>query len=615
MTSGTPPAPAPVVANLILEYLALEGVDHVFGIPGGGLIYMLDAIYQAETPPKFIVCRHETGAAYMADGYARASGGLGVVMVTTGPGATNALTGLMNADAAGSPLLLLSGEIDEQFDGAGYLQEGVDGPLDLDSVFRSACAQSAIISAASNAARLTESALRTARSVPGRGVHLSLPVNVTNQPLLPTQAVPAAPARYRSDPPVASDAAVAYALQKLQAATRPLILLGNGCRAALADAATLAAFTRLVEAGGVAVMTTADGKGVFPESHPLSLRAFGVAGSNWSYRWMKVAPPAPRHDLLLVIGSSLGQLATDKWNPILKPDGPILQVDANPHILARDFPLDRGIAGEAGDFIRRLAALAAGSHWPQAPATARTAAMAQFKASYSPYEDPAAPLTPASPLHPAAVCRVMQETLPATRTMVFLDAGNCVGWGVHYLTAGPGFEVLPSLDMGPMGFAVAAVVGAKIARPGATCVALTGDGAFMMHGSEISTSQAYGIAPIWVVLQDNDLAMVSQGMDFFMGREDPATRRVPNDIAKWKAMFNLGKPDLVRFAEGLGAAARLATSPAELARALSAAVAGAEQGIPQVVIAQVDPGPVPPYYVEVPPPPPPSGSKGGSVHG
>jgi acetolactate synthase-1/2/3 large subunit len=592
------------VADLFLDYLRREGVEHIFGVPGGGLIQMLQALYNADGKPRYIVCRQETGAAYMADGYYRASGRLGAVMVTTGPGATNALTGVMNAEAGGSAMLLLTGEIADAFAGLGYLQEGVDGKLDVNEVFRAAVAYSAIVSSQQNAATLVETALRTALGVPRHAAHLSLPVNVTMASLGPkARPMPKHPSAYRAGPPVAPGRDVGTAIEMLASSHRPLILLGNGCREALRDKATFDALLSFVETRGIPVMTTADGKGVFPEDHPLSLRAFGIASSMWPYYWLTQTDPA--YDLLMVIGSGLGELATEKWGPILRPkEGVLIQLDADHRILARDYPVDLGIAGEAGDFIRRLCAESGASQPPKSEVEARKAKVAEIKKDHSPYADPAAYASDANPLHPAALCRVMQEVLPPDRTLVMVDAGNCVGWAVHYLVAGPdlnddpghdpgpGFEVHSSLDMGPMGFAVGAVVGAKLARreredcKDSVCVALTGDGAFMMQGAEISTAARFGVGAIWIVLHDNDLAMVSQGMEQFMH----------GDRDKWRDMFSLGKPNLELYAKGLGAQAYTVDSPAGFTKALTDAVANADlYNMPQVIVANIDRNAEPPY--------------------
>ena len=489
-------------------------------------------------------------------------------------------------------MLVLTGEIQSNFFGMGYLQEGIDGSLDVNAVFRASCGSSAVLVNSTSNFYLIESALRTAMSVPRRAAHLSLPVDVTmTKPVLPLPpsppppSMPTRPQQYRGAPPVAPADSISAALSLLAAAKRPLILIGNGCREALRDKATAKALLDFVTRHSIPVITTADGKGLFPDDHPLSLRTYGLANCIWPYHYMMQKDPA--YDALLVIGSGLGEMATDKWISCLQPNGVMIQLDANPHILARDYNTDLAIAGEAGDFIRRLQAGALHVQWNAQEAKDRAAKVALIKSTLSPFQNEQAYLSESAPIHPAALCRVMQEDLPARDTIIMLDSCNSVGWGLHYLVAKPGFDTHASLDMGPMGFAVGAVIGAKLARPEATCVALTGDGAFMMHGAEISTAKRYGVGAIWIVLQDDDLGMVTQGLSVAYKDVSPSV---------WEKMFNLGSPDLVAFATGLGADAVAIDRPAQLAVALKAALKGAKAGRPQVIVAKVDRAAVPPYY-------------------
>src|SRR6218665_624651 len=128
---GAQTIPSCTVAQLAVQYLIAEGVTKVFGIPGGAAVWLMEEIKKHSDQIDYVICRHETGAAYMADGYARATGGLGVVLTTSGPGATNAVTGAMNAQASNSSVLVITGEVPEKYFGQGYLQEGVDAKLDI----------------------------------------------------------------------------------------------------------------------------------------------------------------------------------------------------------------------------------------------------------------------------------------------------------------------------------------------------------------------------------------------------------------------------------------------------------------------------------------------------
>ncbi|WP_207538721.1 thiamine pyrophosphate-binding protein [Sabulicella rubraurantiaca] len=585
---STPPAAnaSPTVADQLLDYLALEGARTLFGIPGGGIAHLLERVNQ-RGDFDYVVSRHETGAAYMADGYFRATGRLCVVLVTSGPGGTNALTGAMNAQASGSAVVVLTGEVAEVFLGRGYLQDGTDCGLNLRDLYAAATAFSADIPDPTSAPTLIEEALRTALALPRRAVRLGIPDNVAAAQQAPSLSPrpPASPRAYRSAPPDdAPTPAVRRVLGALAAAKRPLLLLGSGCRAALRDAETARALRRFVEWWQIPAMTTSDGKGVFPESHPLSLRSYGFAGCMWPQYWMTTSSGGAAHDALLVLGSSLGELATYRWNPMLMPQGPLIQVDADAARIGRGFPVTEGIVAEAGAFLRALWDQAAA--WPRDVGTIeqRRQSLAALKEQHSPFIAPTDYEAQGTPLHPAALCRSLNKLLPED-ALVFVDSGNCVGWALHYLVIDRRQEFHSALSMGPMGFGTCAVIGARHGCPDRLCVALTGDGAFLMHLGEISTAAARGIGAVWVVLADNNLSMVSQGMAALFSTDPAAGRPYP-----------LGGSDLAATARGLGAEAWDVRNPEDLHLAWPQLVQGAAAGKPQVVVAHIDTAAAPPYY-------------------
>lgn len=601
------------VAQMLLEYLKLEGVSKIFGIPGGACIYLMEALREQRDVFDLVITRHETGAAYMADGYSRVTGGLGVVLTTSGPSATNALTGMMNAQAANIPVLLITGEVPEQFFGKGYLQEGVDARLNVDAIFQSALEYSAMVSNQSNFQTIMQQALRDSRSLPGRATHISLPNDIAGTIMQvqvgndhTTVRFPESPDEYRTTSAGTDSRKVAITLTELLDARRPLIFLGNGARRALEDTARLANFAAFVETFSIPVMTTPDAKGVFPESHPLSLRNYGMAACRWPQLYMKGDDQCPPYDALLVIGSSLGELSTtevasDQYGKILIPSTSFVQVDLDRTVIGRDFPITRGIVGEAGDTIDLMCTLATG-HTPKF--ASRRASIDAIKANNAPWASDADRNSEAAPLHPAAIARVINECV--TDGYIFIDAGNCVGWSLNNLVVDAPLSYQSALAMGPMGFAVAGVVGAKMGAPDKDCVALVGDCAFMMHGAEISTAAQQKVGAVWVVLNDNDLSMVTQGMA-------ELTDKYPKSEPSWHGYYNLGQPDLAKFSEGLGADAHTITpdqGPAAMKTALTTALRRArEYNKPQVIVAHIDTTAMPPYgWPHLPPPAPPGGS-------
>jgi acetolactate synthase-1/2/3 large subunit len=569
------------VSQLLLRYLALEGAHKLFGIPGSPLKDLLAAIKEQRADFEYIICRHETGAAYIADGYYRATGKLGVVLVTAGPGATNALTGAITADTGGSAMLVITGEVAEDKFGKGPLQEGVDAGLDVKEVYKAAIAYSAEITNQSELQTLLEQALRVALSLPRRAAHISFPQNILGETVQQIR-LPLSTDNYRTTPEGVDADRVRTALEQLLAARRPLLFLGSGCREALRDQRTMRELKDFVERYAIPVMTTPDSKGIFPESHDLSLRVYGFCSSLWALKYLTQRDPP--YDGLMVIGSSLRGLSSNNFDGLLVPAGPFIQVDIDEQAIGRAFPISLGIVGQAKACIHVLSGLA--SQFPPDVATVkkRRNAIADLKKS-PPFHYPQRYHSQATPLQPAALVRVLQETLPAD-AIFMLDHSSAVCWGLHYFQTSPPGQFHSSLAMAPMGFAVSAVVGAKIGRPDKTCLALVGDGAFMMHGAEISTASSHRVGAIWVVLHDEELLAVSQAMDSLF----------PGEPRLWSSLYRLGNSDFVKFAEGLGAEGYTIDGPTKLARLMPTIIRRANAGKPQVIVADIDTEAVSPFF-------------------
>jgi acetolactate synthase I/II/III large subunit len=214
-----------------------------------------------------------------------------------------------------------------------------------------------------------------------------------------------------------------------------------------------------------------------------------------------------------------------------------------------------------------------------------------------PYQEPDKRNSNSTPILPQALMRCLSNLLRqhARQSHVFIDSGNCVGWGLHYLEVDPPTQVHSALDMGPMGFSVGAVIGAKIGDPKKTCISITGDGAFLMHGAEVSTAAEYDIGAIWIVLEDYDLAMVSQGMNHYYPDPDVWNHyyKIGNDKTK--------KPNLEKFARSLGAQYYPVRSPADMDKYFPQALVGAKgtkkvKPRPQVIVAHINRHEMPPYY-------------------
>jgi acetolactate synthase-1/2/3 large subunit len=511
-----------------------------------------------------------------------------VVLVTSGPGATNALTGAVNAQCSNSSVLVVSGEVPEEDYGKGYLQEGMDAGLDVNAVYRSACQYTAVISSPRDFQTLFAQAIRSAMAQPRRTTHVSLPEDISNEKLDAT--LPAKPSNYRAVPCCSAPKQAKDVLDRLLEADFPLLFLGAGCRKALVDPDRRERFQRFIEKFALPVMTSPGAKALLPESHELSLRTYGMAGCEWPKYYLSphcLDENLPKqYDCLAVFASSLGDLATNMWHEALTPSKGILQVDLDQGVLGRAFPIEMGIVAEVGCFLDDLIAQGNRVKANAKSVPARRRFVARIKKEPA-YRDPGKRQSNDVPILPQALMGCLSEELKKlpSDSHVFIDAGNCVGWALHYLEVDPPSQVHSALAMGPMGFGVGSVIGAKLGAPDCVCVGIVGDGAFLMHGSEISTAAHYGVGVIWIVLFDKDLAMVSQGMGHYF------------PCSEWKNYYTLGNPDLAKFAESLGATAYTIRSPETFRRAFALAVTMAEsEKKPQVILAHQDTNEIPPYY-------------------
>jgi acetolactate synthase-1/2/3 large subunit len=565
------------VAGLLLRYLAIEGVYDLFGVPGTPLSHLLYALKQAGDQFTYHICRHEGGAGYMADGYARVTGKLGVIVVSAGPSATNALTGAAVAQACGSSVLVISGEAMQNAFGRGGFQEGIDARLNINAIYRNAGHYSAVISAASNFQMLFTGALRAALSLPGSAAHISLPEDIGGAVFDHPVNIPASPKNYRAVPRGTNIASAERVLDYLSAARKPLFFLGNGCRRALIPVTgmsdqeravvveRMARFQQLIEKFAVPVATSPNGKGIFPESHSLSLRNYGFGGGNWCTAYIAGQEPnlEIHYDALMVLASSLTEKTTNGWNAALVPKGPLVQVDLDQGTIGRGFPIELGVVAEVGGFIDDLISVGA-SIVPDAPIIRqRTELIRRIRST------PCAP-EPVAPEQKLVSC--INDQLPPG-AQLFVDASMCAPAALRYMVIDPPTQMHNAFNMEPMGWAPAAVVGAAIGCPETICISISGDGGFMMNGNEVSTAARYKIGAVWVVFYNNTLADV----EVHLKGEFPGSG--------WMDLYQLGSPNLVEVARGLGADAVEAQSIDVLRPAFAAALSNAKlKKKPQVIV-------------------------------
>ena len=506
----------------VVAALESVGIDTVFGIPGVHSVEIYDALLGSEI--QHVLCRHEQGAGFMADGYARASGGIGCVITISGPGVTNVATALAEAQGDSSCVLHICSSLDSAFAGreVGALHELVDQSGVLKSVVkwhRSVRRVSEIPDVIAEAIHYMQSGRPGPASV-------EIPLDILAERddvtlLLVNEPGPLAP----------DAAAVAQAAGALSAAQSPVILAGGGVVSGEASAELI----RLAEKLGAPVLTTVSGKGAIPEDHPLSV------GCRWrgDDRFDTFLSAA---DLALVVGSRLSARHTDNWT--LPMPRSIIQVDIHSGALGRHYPTVRGIHAHAKPTLETLAALVEDRPDEPSADTLRRIAGARSSA-----------LNSADPQH-LGILKAIRQVLPADG-LLFNDMTTiCYSGPAFFPVSHPRTYFFPNY-LGTLGFSFPAALGAKLARPEATVIALIGDGGFMFTATELSTAVQLGVSLPIVVFNDQAYSQLERFFRLSHGRSDP---------------FELVGPDLRANARSFGAAASRVSSPRTLRTSLAKAV-------------------------------------------
>jgi acetolactate synthase-1/2/3 large subunit len=448
----TEPARTTTAVDLLLRYLENEGATCLFGIPGGPLMPFYEAVL-VRNRIRPILTRHEQGAAFMADGYARVSGRIGLCCTTTGPGATNALTGIAVARRDSVPVMLITAQIATWAFGKGAAQEGSPLGIDIVDLYKPATKASQMIVGPGNVGEMTRGLLRACLAGRPGPVHLSLPADVMKREVA-LELV--SPERYRPQPRLFDPRAICDAAASLQRAARPAILAGYGVHISRAYH-ELRALADLLCAP---VASTPKGKGVFPEDHRLSVGVFGLAGSPQADAVLF----SPDTDLLLTVGTSLAEASTHAWDARLCKGKTLLQVDIDPMELGKNYPVDIPLVGDAQQVLRELGREVVRSEG--AHAEARLQALGAIKTGTPRTVDAASMEDTSLPLKPQRVVAELRRALPDD-AILFVDIGNVMAWALHYFEARRPGSFFINMGFGCMGHGVAAAIGGKLAAPAA----------------------------------------------------------------------------------------------------------------------------------------------------
>lgn len=483
------------LSHYIVQAIRDEGASHVFLIPGGYVDNFSQALVDVNgiTP---VVCATESGAAYMADGFARSAGRFGVCMGISGPGASNMLTGLSASYADQVPVLVITGDAPLIWRNRDAIQDPGSGGLKTTHLLGTVAQQQFELTHA----KLAEDHLRrlmTTLKGPKQGVaHLAVPLDIQRHEqtydYMPHSHLSARSTR------VLDQEGLDLALQMMAENKRVVILAGSGVRKANAFAA-LEAFAEFF---GIPVATTMSSKGDFPEDHRLSLGVFGWAGSALANELLIHG----EIDCLVVVGSRLGQINSMGWSNKLVAERKLIQVDLDPDHLNRTYVADLAVVSDAEATLRYWASsdkktLAQSQLLDSKPARLQWLAEQREQHSHCYTIDDCH--STSMPLHPARAIYELDAAMPID-TQLFVDNGAHTFFATHYWTMRKPHQYFNIIKYsGAMGWAIPASIGAKLARPDTPVVAVVGDGCMLMQGMEIQTAGRYKLSGIIFVVLNN----------------------------------------------------------------------------------------------------------------
>ena len=483
--------------QIIAEAIRDVGIETVFTVAGGHFLPTYNEIgILGETT--IVTARHEQGAGYMASGYALATGRVGVVFSgAPGPGATNLVTSVANAQADSIPLLVLTAQVDKR-----YLHRNILQYCDNVVLFEPFCKRSIQAASLDEIPNLLATSIQLALSGRPGPVHIALPQNLQAERSIYKKIIPFAP--LNPGEPAESD--INKLLEKLSSCQRPAILSGHGVMRAGASKV----LQEVAEKLGAPVATSRSGIGSLPTSHPQSVGMLGFYGTETARESISEA------DLILVLGCALGEQTTFGWrSEIFEKDALILQVDVDVSQLNRVYKLDQGIAFDVGAVLNKLSAnLAKRNSW-----------FHRRPKKIQPQNDPVRGISAAT------FIQVLNSYLPDD-AIVSADIGNHRLWVCDQLNVTRPEGLLQSCEFDAMGFSLPAAIGASIALPGTKIISISGDGGFVHTFGELSVAKEKGLPVVGIVFVDGALGILRHQAEEMYGK-DHFTRLAKIDFAKF----------------------------------------------------------------------------------
>jgi acetolactate synthase-1/2/3 large subunit len=524
-------------ADMLVRCLENEGVQYVFGLPGEENLHVLEALKQSSI--QFITTRHEQGAAFMADVYGRLTGKAGVCLSTLGPGATNLMTGVADANLDRAPLVAITGQV-----GTDRMHIESHQYLDLVAMFAPVTKWNAQIVRPTNTPEIVRKAFKIAQTEKPGAVHIDLPENIAAMP------APGAPLRIDNhEKTYASFQSLEKAAEVISKAENPLILVGNG---AIRNNASVA-LTEFATQLNIPVANTFMGKGVIRYTHPLALWAVGLQQRDY------ISCGFDRADLVICVGYDLIEYSPKKWNP--QGDIPIVHIGVNPSEIDSSYIPIAEVVGDVSDSLVEILRRADRKGKPDPYALELRE---DIRNDYEQYAK-----DDGFPIKPQKLVYDLRQVMGA-EDIVISDVGAHKMWMArHYHCERPNTCII-SNGFAAMGIAIPGALAAKLVYPDRKVVAVTGDGGFMMNCQELETALRVGTPFVTLIFNDGGYGLIEWKQQNHFGES---------------AFVKFTNPDFVKLAESMGLKGYRVESCLDLMPTLKEAL---EQDVPAVIDCPVD---------------------------